>query len=479
MKILPSKLNGTRGSTLFIILIVTGLVGFTLAAYLTLLRRQNTSTMRSQSWNATVPVVEAGVEDALSQLNAHGSTNLNCDGWTQSGTLYYKQWAVGGNIYFVTISNFVVGASNNFPVIESRGYVNMPILVSSAGQPFLASIPGGGVAGSNCLVRGVRCATKPEFLYAKGVVAKGQIDLNGNNVASDSFDSSNTNYNTGGVYDPSKRKAGGDIATNSGLTNSLSVGNANVWGHVSTGPGGSVSIGPNGTVGDAAWHLSNTNGIEPGFSTDDMNVDFPDVKAPFAGGFGLSSGLYNATLYDYVLTSGNYQVSSVSWSSNKKMVVTGNATLYVTSSSSTAFSMSGANSIEIAPGASLKLYVSASTASLGGNGVINDSGNASNFAYYGLPSNTNLSLSGNAAFTGTIYAPSAAFTMNGGGTSSTNDFTGASITKTVRFNGHYNFHYDEALGKYGPPRGYVVTSWNEMTPGEVNTLPLGLTLTLQ
>jgi hypothetical protein len=126
--------------------------------------------------------------------------------------------------------------------------------------------------------------------------------------------------------------------------------------------------------------------------------------------------------------------------------------------------MAGQSLITLAPGASLKLYVGGSGA-IGGNGIVNP-GSALDFIYYGLPSNTSLSFSGNAAFTGVIYAPNAAFTMNGGG-SSTYDFVGASITKTVTMNGHFNFHYDEALSKYGPSRGFVVTSWNEMSPQEV------------
>ena len=69
-------------------------------------------------------------------------------------------------------------------------------------------------------------------------------------------------------------------------------------------------------------------------------------------------------------------------------------------------------------------------------------------------------------FTGALYTPSADFTLGGGG-STTTDFIGAAIVKTVGMNGHYNFHYDEALSKYGPNKGYVVTSWNEMSPGEV------------
>jgi hypothetical protein len=56
--------------------------------------------------------------------------------------------------------------------------------------------------------------------------------------------------------------------------------------------------------------------------------------------------------------------------------------------------------------------------------------------------------------------------LNGSGNNTT-DFIGASITKSVKLNGHFNFHYDEALKSIGPSRGFVVTSWNEMLPSEV------------
>src|SRR5437773_1680786 len=219
MKILHSNNRALRGNTLLIVLIVTGLVGFTLAAYLTLLRSQNYNTVRSQAWNATIPVIEAGLEDALSQLNTHGSTNLACDGWTVTADgIYYPSTVkrtVGDNYYVITITNFNPATLNNYPIIESRGYVNMPVLVSSANQPLLGLLGSPSVTTGNSLIRGVRCTTKPEYVFAKGMVAKGQIDLKGNNVVTDSFDSSDTNYNTGGLYDKSKHKANGDVATDS------------------------------------------------------------------------------------------------------------------------------------------------------------------------------------------------------------------------------------------------------------------------
>lgn len=475
MKILNSTSGGSRGSALFIALIVTGLVGFVLAAYLSLLGAQNATTMRSQAWNATIPVIEAGVEDALTHLNAHGTSNLLCDGWSQAGNLYWMQRSIGDNYYVVMITNWFGGGSNNSPIIDSRGFISTPILVASSDATLLAQVAGSPSTASAVLGRGVLVCTIKNALFSKGMVAKGQIDLKGNNIASDSFDSSDPNASTGGRYDATKRKGNGDIATDSGVTNSLNVGNANIMGHLSTGPGGSVDIGPNGSVGDTNWVSSGKKGIEnSSFVKNDMNVDFKDVPTPTAptGWFSPASGIVGITPYKYLIpASGYYSMSSLNMSSTDVMRITAGSTvtLYVSGN----ISMSGQAAIIIDPGASLKLYVGGASASIGGQGVVNSNGTAQSFSYNGLPSNTTLSMGGNAAFAGTIYAPSADLTLGGGG-STTYDFLGASITKTVTMNGHFNFHYDEALAKFGPSSGFIVTSWNEMTPQNISTLPQGV-----
>jgi hypothetical protein len=107
------------------------------------------------------------------------------------------------------------------------------------------------------------------------------------------------------------------------------------------------------------------------------------------------------------------------------------------------------------------MYSSATTAALGGDGVWNLGGNATNFFYYGLPSNEKLAVSGNGSFTGVIYAPEADLQLNGGGKDVV-DFIGASVTKTATLNGHFNFHYDEALSKNAPAASYAIQSWNEI-----------------
>src|SRR5262249_50257348 len=97
----------------------------------------------------------------------------------------------------------------------------------------------------------------------------------------------------------------------------------------------------------------------------------------------------------------NYQLDHLHMDSDKKLYVTGNAVLYVTGD----VNISGNASIEIASGASLQLYVGGTSASLGGNGVINNAGNSLNFFYKGLPGNTSVNIVGNGTFTGLIYAP--------------------------------------------------------------------------
>jgi len=150
-------------------------------------------------------------------------------------------------------------------------------------------------------------------------------------------------------------------------------------------------------------------------------------------------------------------MDSLTMSGTENMLVVGDAILYITRD----FSMTGQSQLNIVPGASLKLYIGGPSASLAGNGVFNENADTTKLSVYGLPGLTDLSLSGNAAFTGTIYAPNANFKLNGGG-NTVYDFVGASVTQTVDMHGHFKFHYDERLGRSGGRTLYRVASWNEI-----------------
>jgi hypothetical protein len=453
--------NQPQGSAILVTLLTGFVVGMVLASYLTMVSVQNQSTMRSLSWNSCIPSTEAGVEEALTAVHAYGTTNLTSGGWVKNTTdgLYHKTGDLGnGYTYEVGIRPPSVGSPDQ-PTIEALGYAPAPANLATSYQSPYAMILGGliptytpsGLQAKRKIL--VNCARQTPMQYA--MLAKYKIDLNGNNISTDSFDSTDPNWSIGGMYSSTLTKDKGDIATNLGLVDSVNIGNADIRGHVKTGPGGSVAVGSNGGVGDKTW-VTSTNGIKPGWVSDDCNIDIPAVKQPFNGAPKPNGGQYLGTgpTYDYILGSGNWKIQDFSG----KVLVTGDAVLLVTSS----FSFSGSDGITILPGTSLQVYVAPATASLGGNGIQNP-GDAMSFIYYGLDSNTSLSFGGNSSFTGTIYAPNADFKLGGSG-SGEYDFVGASVTKTVTMTGHFHFHYDESLARRFPIALYVVNGWHEMNP---------------
>jgi hypothetical protein len=437
------KIRSTKevGTILVTALVVSAIMGAALASYLGIVRSQHRSVARSMAWNTAIPIAEAGVEEALTQLNSN--TNRGASGWTLvGGTNYVKSRMIGGARYEVSIST-----NNLRPVITSKAYVTVPM-------------------STNQIKRGVRVACTNRNTAIKGMLAKGKMTFGGN-VITDSFDSTDSSASTGGRYDATKRRANGYLGTNGKTAGIIEVsGSVQLFGSVATGPTGTIAATGGAKIGDAAWQASASTGVQPGHSSDDMNVFFPDVERPFTGGFLIPSilpllaSLIDGTNYTYALGDGTHQMSSLVMASKQSMLIRGHAILYVTGD----VDLSGQSYIYIAPGASLNLYVAGNT-SVAGNGVLNPSGQAKSFQYFGLPSNKTVSFTGNSTFVGVIYAPQADLVMSGGG-STVIDFVGASTTSTVTMSGSYNFHYDESLAN-NTDALYVASSWDEMPPREL------------
>lgn len=431
-----------EGSVLIVVVVVMALAGITLGSYLQLVANQNLSVVRSMAWNGAISVAEAGIEEAMAHLN-YNTTNRVRDGWQLVGTNVVKSKVVGDCMY-----KTYVNANVEPPAIISEGWVENPNDGTYLPNP-----------------RVVRVLTTNDALFAKGMVAKGLIDLNGKNIKTDSYDSTNPLYSDlSGKYDPTKSRDNGDVATNSKLIN---VGNADIYGKASTGPGGIVSLGANGTVGSKAWHAdpSNKGKTQPGWTSDDMNVQFPDVKNPTVGAtyfqwLPTAGMVYGGVSYDYIIQGpNNWTYNGDFILNNKKVLVIGDVNFFVKGN----ISLSGWGCITIATNSSLNLYCAGATADLRGKSIINNTGKAGAFAYWGLNSNLEVKVGGNAEFAGTVYSPHANLTLDGGGFSEY-DFMGASVSKSVKMNGHYKFHYDESLGMYGPKRGYTIVTWNEVDP---------------
>src|SRR5579885_1950780 len=96
MNIQLSKSN--RGSVLLISLVTATIILTSLAAYLIMISNERQSVTRSQAWNSCVPVMEAGVEEAMTQIHQCGYSNLSTNSWTLgSDGMYHKTRQVGTN----------------------------------------------------------------------------------------------------------------------------------------------------------------------------------------------------------------------------------------------------------------------------------------------------------------------------------------------------------------------------------------------
>jgi len=305
-------------------------------------------------------------------------------------------------------------------------------------------------------------AAWPQLGHAFSLAATwGDLDLNGNGISSDSFDSADPNYSTEGLYDPTKNKDGGDMLMAGYFTNSmLSVGNADVMGHIVFGPDATCSIGVNGSAGSKAWVESGTFGVQPGWASTGWDFYFPDAILPVTswlptglagspfGGAGLAP---NGISYDHVfLFPGDFEV-------------VGNGTIYVHTNTQVRVK-STVNSFQPS-----KIYVAGTGANAGklvtyltGISAVlrpahqTQSGNAANLVFFGLPSCTTISCGGS-NFAGVIYAPQANLSLPGSG-SSASHFFGSSVAKTILVMCHVSFHFDENLRRIFPFENPIFTS---------------------
>jgi hypothetical protein len=446
----------SRGSVLLVTLLTAWVIGIALVSYLTLVANQSRTTYHSLSWNSCVAVMEAGVEEALTQVYHNNIDQLGNNQWTYSDGLYHKTNTLGddGSKYHVTIQPV------DPPVIVSIGYYPAP---GNTGTPMGGQSAFGMILGTvtgpstpALVSRTLRVTTKRLKPGDGGIQAKGRINLSGPSWL-DSFDSTNPLESTNGKYDPAKRTANGLALSNSSEPDCVHIGSGHVYGRVTSGPGpldgldATVTCSGGGAVGDANWN-STSFGVKEGHAANDANVQFNDVTAPFSWGtaiYPMAGAGGDGTNYDWVVGPGNNQLGSVNISVGKRMLVTGNATLYVNGN----FNTSSTGYVYLAPGASLKLYISG-TGSVSGTGIINGSGYARDFSVFGLPTCTAFSYSGSSAFIGTVYAPSADFNFNGKAGA-----FGSFTANTVTVSGGAHVAYDKGLNAEGR---YVVNSWNEI-----------------
>ena len=430
-----------RGSVLVVSLVIVTLILISLASYLLLVLNENQSVTRSQGWNTCVPIMEAGVEEALSQIHQCGCSNLSPNNWTLgSDGLYHKTRNVGTDGSYCKIS------------IQPT---NPPVIYSEAYAPALLSFQNASYSTNNFVKREVVVTTKDSGSAGGGLVAKGTITFSGG-ATFDSYNSSIAPYN------PAAPGTNAIAISNTNVAGAINMTGGDIYGQAITGPGGTVTTSGNATIGDAAWNASGGNkslspNAETNWTANDANVQFNDIAVPYTSGAVLASGTYQGTNYTYLLDGTvnpqyyDNNVNGLTINGGRSVMIVGHVTLYETGS----FTVSGNGTVAIAPNSSLTLYVGGAV-NVSGNGIANMSALPANFTIYGLPTCTSITYSGTSAFQGTVNAPEASFTFSGGA-GAFGAFTAHDITVT----GSGGVHYDESLGA---AKAFLMATWNEIQP---------------
>jgi len=465
MKIQYKKFNQDGASVLLITLGICTILGILMLSYLSMAKTQAFSVARAQAWNYALVVAEAGVEEGMAEISDtmafKNFTTLPGNQWTPlgGGTICKTNIYLGGSNYYNVFiysqpnASLAPTADTLHPVIIATGYVAGPI-------------------SSPVLSRTVRVQAAPitQLVPPGAMVASTTVNFNGYNISTDSFQSTNTALFPGGQWNVTNRRDHGDVSTLDTNSADISVQNGKVRGTLHTPPNWTAttfnSVGSGGSVGDNAWVSGGSTGLETGHAINDATQTYPDATLPDTGGAiwrtaTPGSTVINGVTYQYVLTTNSPWI--INNLSGANIYVKGpNVQLQLTGSSASVGNLTipQLNDSQGNP-YSLDMYVSAPTFSVTGTSVANAGGLARNFQYYGLPSNTAISIGGNGSIVAQIYAPEAAFSLGGGG-SNTYDYSGMCVVKSVKMNGHFNFHFDENTLDTLHLRGYTAHSWDEL-----------------
>ena len=461
IKIKQDRTGRCSGGVLVVGIVMLGVAGLSLAGYLGLISHHYGSVIRSHNWSRAYTVAEAGIEEAMTQMNFVEGNDLTVNGWPLVEGKYTKERTLDNeSFYRVTID------PDTYTIL-SEGYAR--------------SMPD-----TNYVRRRLEGQTEiANSVFTDAMIAKKHIKLRAAGIA-DSYDSGGRGrgrprtYNGNGLpswlgwgkgwtqgkgkkgpgsvfmdnpgvgYFATNRHDNCNIAVTSQKKNAIKVQRTKVYGSAKVAPKGNVEIKDKGSVGSRAWVEANQIGVQAGHLFTDYTYSFPNVAPPFTTGQTPVAGKINGVDAQYILGTGNYMLGKVSLT--KDIYVNGDAVLYLTDD----FKSSG-KSIIMNTNTTLKIYMGGRHFHLEkADGVLNHDVAAA-FQYYALPNNKCVKLDKKQDFSGVIYAPRAKIRLSGD-----KQFFGSVVGKCIHADHGADFHYDEALGRlYGDFEQFVLTSLRE------------------
>lgn len=464
------------GSALLTAIIFAFVIGALSLTYLKLASYEHRAAVRSTLYASSLNLAESGVEMAIAKLNA-GS--VSGSPWTETApnTGFLADAGFTGDVQYV-----IFDANTSSPVVYAEGLIHstvMPVVkkqvkvgLSSGFQPF-----------------------------EKGFASRNGISFSGSNVTLDSYNSNYGPYDTevnaegtaaeyGTLEDGAYMNRNDDIYVASAFLDgsggvSVMVGNGTVYGYVQTDANSSAEVKNNGAV--TTYDGDNAGENQPDRITSDFYADYPVTEHP--SGFYPTAKINGTT----TITGSNdvdnptyYDVSGISLTGKGGLTIAGHV-VFVMSGDIKVNSKAGvvlddsANASEFDDedqGSSLTIYT-ANDVNIGGGGVTNGGGVASDFAVIGTAemdgsdAGQSIKIAGNGVLAASVYAPNGDVELKGGG--NTGNVYGGVVALTATVVGGGEFHFDEALRDNIEGGGkYAVTSWLEMTSETDESTPIDI-----
>jgi hypothetical protein len=442
------------------------------------IKHQN--ALQTATWQEALLAAESGIDLAIVELRKSlypapntawsGWTNTPADGVTSYGLTTIPNSGMAGTPMTIEVNvdapATLVDPTSGWQYYRIRTVGTMPITgparvsdnkedtrlrkLSLRFERFTNGVLVAHSISSPQVSRRTEAIVKPMSGFGEAIMSVGTIDLTNQNIVVDSYDSTDPNKSTNGLYDAAKQQQNGDIATDGQI---IDAGNAHIYGDVATN---------SGTVTGAA----NITGEE---RTDFWQEPIPVGAPSWSSVNPAVTNVTNTTTITASSTSGSsssrYILSTINLSGQKTLTIAGAADgsatyveIYVTGD----ISISGQSQIIIGNGVTAKIYF-AGNVDVSGNGIVNYDNQPRDLQMYGIspPDGTSehVNLGGNGQITASVYAPGHDVTINGGGTSG--HMFGSVVGNTVKMTGVTNLHYDESLSGVGMVNNYRIVSWFE------------------
>lgn len=399
---IDSNRGSERGSAMVIGVIVIFIIAAVASVFVSSGVADSRHRQSSIHRTKVLYVAEAGVKNAISELNTGGDGVIGTKDAQVSfggGTYYTTATSLGGDCYSV-VSVGRIG--------DERRAVEI----------ILAPV-------SNSLFK------KAMF---------GDLDLGATgNVFVDSYDSELGTYatqavNSHGPTGETYAKANGTLGSN---RNIRLTGSVTVLGDAQPGPG---------------YGVSTTGSVYVEGSTAPRDAPEPLAPINYEPPIGSSGNLTYTGTSSVSWGAGTYRYNKLTMTGQSTLTINGDVILYIDGN----LSLTGGSKLILADGASLTIHHNGSNFALTGSGVLNTSQKPEKLKVYTQASN--VSFTGNSGFYGAIYAPNGNIRPTG-----TSDLFGSIIGRTITITGSAEFHYDEDLARSNDSTTRLrIASWRRL-----------------